>query len=358
MKIGIITFHCVHNYGAMLQAYGLQEYLKHLGHETYIIDYRPKYKTDSYKKFNPRYWLSRNPYKCIVRLLTEIIVKPIRIRRWYAFEGFMKKYFSLYKYNSGEDFSSFDYLVIGSDQVWNPSLTGGKFQKIYFGEGANCSVISYAASSKFSCLNVNQQNYFSKQLKHFSAIGVRESSLEKILQPLTDKPVVTVVDPTLLAGKKIFDNLIVLPKINNYLLFYQIGNNQSNIQYARKIAADKKMKFLYVTSHPILPHSNFIQTATPNQFLGLIANADFVVTTSFHGLALSILYNRQFIALESSNNGSLRLSSLLNKLGLSDYLVNINSEFHKDSIDYAQINFRLEKEVSYSRDFLKQNLVL
>ena len=68
MKIGIITFQCAHNYGAVLQAYALKEYLKTLGYSVNIINYRPRYIVNAYKKNNLRNWLSRDPYKCIIRL--------------------------------------------------------------------------------------------------------------------------------------------------------------------------------------------------------------------------------------------------------------------------------------------------
>lgn len=51
MKIGILTFHCAVNYGAVLQAYALQEILRSLGHEVYVIDYRPDYLTEAYCPF-------------------------------------------------------------------------------------------------------------------------------------------------------------------------------------------------------------------------------------------------------------------------------------------------------------------
>ena len=43
MKIGILTFHCAHNYGAVLQAYAIQEQLKLMGFDVEIINYRPIY---------------------------------------------------------------------------------------------------------------------------------------------------------------------------------------------------------------------------------------------------------------------------------------------------------------------------
>ena len=42
MKIGIITFHWATNYGAILQAYALQNYLIEFGHDVEIINYRPR----------------------------------------------------------------------------------------------------------------------------------------------------------------------------------------------------------------------------------------------------------------------------------------------------------------------------
>ena len=51
MKIGILTFHCAANFGAVLQAHALQEVLRRMGHEAYVVDYRPKYLTMPYKAF-------------------------------------------------------------------------------------------------------------------------------------------------------------------------------------------------------------------------------------------------------------------------------------------------------------------
>lgn len=43
LKIGILTFHCAKNYGAILQAYALRSLLTHLSPaaDTTIINYRP-----------------------------------------------------------------------------------------------------------------------------------------------------------------------------------------------------------------------------------------------------------------------------------------------------------------------------
>jgi len=71
MRIGILTFHCAHNYGAMLQCYALQEYLVAQGHEVSVVDYRPDYLTHGYVRHALHHWISRNPLRAVKRLLTE-----------------------------------------------------------------------------------------------------------------------------------------------------------------------------------------------------------------------------------------------------------------------------------------------
>lgn len=140
MKNGITTFHCARSYGAVLQAYGLEGFLKISGHSVNVVNYRPRYIVNTFRKFNLRYWLSRNPYKCIVRLFIEFIVKPIRIKHWYVFERFMEEYLDLSSYHKEYSFSYLGTLVLGSDQRCNPRLTGGDFDGIYFGNSAECNV--------------------------------------------------------------------------------------------------------------------------------------------------------------------------------------------------------------------------
>lgn len=141
MKNGITTFHCARNYGAVLQAYGLEGFLKISGHSVNVVNYRPRYIVNTFRKFNLRYRLSRNPYKCIVRLFIEFIVKPIRIKRWYVFERFMEEYLDLSPYHKEYSFSYLDTLVLGRDQICNPRLTGGDFDGVYFGNSAECNVV-------------------------------------------------------------------------------------------------------------------------------------------------------------------------------------------------------------------------
>ena len=52
MKVGILTFHRAHNYGAVLQCYALQETLKRMGHDVQVIDYAQPWIEEFYKLFS------------------------------------------------------------------------------------------------------------------------------------------------------------------------------------------------------------------------------------------------------------------------------------------------------------------
>ena len=92
MRIGILTFHCAHNYGAVLQCYALQEALKGMGHDVEIIDYQPEFLLTPYKIFNTKRYKSNNPFKIAKKTLREVLVARMRIKRYSAFQHFRSKY--------------------------------------------------------------------------------------------------------------------------------------------------------------------------------------------------------------------------------------------------------------------------
>ena len=98
------------------------------------------------------------------------------------------------------------------------------------------------------------------------------------------------------------------------------------------------------------------QTASPEDFIGYIQNAACIVTSSFHGVALSILFNKPFYALRQNTDADLRTESLLNMLKLEDRFINLNSTPCFSSIDYTVPNVYLANEREKSIIFLKEAL--
>ena len=160
MKIGILTFHCAHNYGAVLQCYALQEVLKGMGHTVEVMDYRPSYLKAPYDIVSFRRIQSRNPIRLMKGMISEFLSLPERIIRHKGFDRFIKEQLCLSAPGIPSDC---DAYVMGSDQIWNPGITQG-FDGVYFGylpfPKGHRSYIAYAASMEREALDDSEKNYF------------------------------------------------------------------------------------------------------------------------------------------------------------------------------------------------------
>ncbi|MCD8317941.1 MAG: polysaccharide pyruvyl transferase family protein, partial [Paraprevotella sp.] len=145
MRIGILTYSSAHNYGAMLQCYALQEFLKTLGHTVYVIDYRPDY--FQYGLFVGWKWISFSPVKTWRKVRFQFHTFKCQRQRYLAFERFSKRYFHLKTLRLSYYQDDIDCFVLGSDQIWRKNR--GKFDPVYWGdfeESKGHKFISYAAS--------------------------------------------------------------------------------------------------------------------------------------------------------------------------------------------------------------------
>lgn len=359
MKIGILTFHRAHNYGAVLQTYGLQEYIKLLGHEVYIIDYVPNYTRKAYPKFSITNWLSKSPIRTIKKILEEPFLCRDRIIRWNNFNRFITERLNLYPYNNHNNFTDFDAIVLGSDQIWNQKITGGDFDKVYFGENAACKVISYAASNQSVSLTNPEKEFYRKQLNHIAAISVREKTLQQLLQPLINKPIHLVLDPTLLSGIDVFQKIAISPKIQDkkYILVYEITPHDYTQRIAKSIASQIDADIIELVSTPFAGNlGQKRQTASPEEFIGYFKDAECIITTSFHGTAFSIMFNKPFYSIRQNKNVDIRINSLLSTIGLENRFIDNNITPSFKDIDYKESNELLQQQVKQSQLYLKNAL--
>ena len=153
MKLGILTFHGAHNYGAVLQCYALQEVLTKMGHDVYVIDYRQPYINEVYKIFS--FQILKRKMKNLGAVADYVRYNIFRAsaikKRREHFEEFTSKYLNLTLPCDAESVPvDFDAYIIGSDQVWSQVCTGGDFDDVYFGKfrrNEDSRVIGYAISS-------------------------------------------------------------------------------------------------------------------------------------------------------------------------------------------------------------------
>jgi polysaccharide pyruvyl transferase WcaK-like protein len=361
MKICIITLHRVFNYGSALQAYATQKIFEQTGNEVEIIDYVTEQRT--FKKLllmtpsSINNKLKKNIY-IIFKFFSLLIKHQI-------FGGFIKKYLNL----TSEKYTKFidlcdnppqaDIYITGSDQVWNSHYNEG-IDKGFFLEFVknNKKKIAYASSFGREELDTSELEETRKLLKKYSKIAVREDSAIKILNKLGIEDSIHVLDPTLQLEKEIWMRLACKRIIkDNYLLLILLYNEDNGgIEYAQKIAQKKGLKIVKLSWEFKKPKGvDILMThRSPEVFLSLFQHADFVITNSFHGLAFSINFNKQFLVIPR-NEYNTRLESLLRLVGLEDRIINHTSMINKcdKEIKYDKINKIINNERKKTFKFIK-----
>lgn len=246
------------------------------------------------------------------------------------------------------------YVIVGSDQVWNPNyyLKHTYLLDPLGGEKR----ISYAASLGVDELTEEQKRRFKSALKHYDSISVREGSAQKLLQPLTNKKVEVVLDPTLLLDKMEYTELESMPKgLNNgekYILCYILGGRD----YLRAINE-------FATKHDyriILFSDKKDSNYGVEEFLYLIHHAELICTDSFHACVFSFIFERPFVVFRRTGEADYmysRLQNLIDTFKLKDREFNGKSITEKNiKVDYMEAKEILKKEREKSLKFLKDAL--
>ena len=361
MKIGLLTFHCAQNYGAVLQCYATQEFLKSKGYEIEVIDYRPDYLLRPYRLFNTKRLVCGNPITSTINLVKELIQFPRRCYRQWAYHRFAKKYLTLSKTVTKALIPShYDTYIVGSDQIWNPKLTHG-FDDAYFCRFAfpkgDKRYIAYAASMEAKELSPEARQYYQEVLKDFDAVSVREGDLAQLLQPLTPLQITQVLDPTLMADPCIWNAFATRHFTKKkYVVIYQGRSNKASERVAKNIAKQVGGEVFILSTWFSLSRGESHQNIGPEEFVDVIRHAACVITTSFHGTAFSIIFNRPFYTIRMNDGADTRSQSLLESLNLQDRMISTDSSPIFSPIDYSEANTKLKELRCNSQEFLLKAL--
>lgn len=355
MKIGILTFHRADNYGAVLQCYALCNAIKLLGfNDVQVIDYYPTYFTDEYSLFSYKKFLNsslRGKLGMVKEFILFCVPKILRRRKFSLFV--MKKLQLSSRMNEHNvSFSKYDVVFIGSDQVWNKKLTNGH-DKAFAGDirTSNMVLVSYAASTEFHKEINRDLEYYKNLSRNFDAISLRENVLVEFFNTFTDIPSKWVLDPTLLLTKEQWSGIIQLPKEKNYLLVYTVPQDPAVMELAHMIAEREGLQIIELVSKVrYIYKKNCHQIVSPEQFIGYFNHASYVVTTSFHGTAFSLVMQKQFCTLMLGRPVDVRARDLLHNLDLESRCIPYNDlHIPSDEIDFANVErkFSRLKEESY-----------
>lgn len=363
MKIGILTYHRAHNYGAMLQAYALRHFLAKKYSDVSFVDYWPRYHAEEYKLLP--FLRSGISFAARVRIFAVTAVNlTYHIRRYFRFIAFARDRLGLQRNKCDESKRGCDCVVYGSDQIWRrhtyKDFTG--FDSAYFGDDSISAKvkITYAASMGAVNLSEKDHEWLLIQAQRFNSISVRENDLQKILvDGLGSKQIVKVLDPVFLVDRKewqsIADSDYSKP---GYVLLYLLNPSKKAKELAGRIAKERNLRLVEIGGGitPISESKCFVRDAGPVEFISLMLNADFVVSTSYHGVVFSIIFEKQFLATGMGNNSS-RVRTLLGELKIAEkYLDEDENLDHFTEIDYGVVNERLDDLKQKSRSYLCETI--
>lgn len=355
MKVGILTFHNVINYGGVLQCYALQQTLIEEGYDVEIINYENSY----FKKFYSPLYISKPFFR---KTLYMIYAFPQKCKRKIKFADFRKKYLkesSLYTAkNIDEVNGKYDVIVVGSDQVWNLILTDN--DENYFLPFINIGKkVAYAASIGLKEIPQELKIKYEALIKGFGKISVREESAADIVNELIGEKPQVCIDPVLLLGEKGWSSVANDGQLltgEKYILVYKI-NKSICYKAAKRLQEETGLKVVVIKPDKTCDRTfSKFKCLSPVEYVSLFSRAEYIVTDSFHGTVFSILFRKKFAYYrdQSKDNRNVRISNLLDGLGLNDRCKDTVEDVLEvtEKIDYCSVSTKLEIQREISKRYL------
>ena len=357
-NVGILTFHRALNYGAVLQAYALKWVCEGMGYDVHIIDY--DYDAGGELATPVTAFLAaKNKKTALPGLIRGLLGYLGDKKRARAFAAFRKNYLSeSAPCADAADIRAlkYDVLIAGSDQIWNRGVTQHRYDPVFFMDfETDAKKVLYGASSEDVPFPGEKGEAFAKALQGLrGTVSIREKRLADYVERLTGTAYPVVLDPTLLAGRGFLDTIhIPDPPAEEYILLYQIDANPASDICVKTLEQHFGCR-AYTMTVPRLDNAYGRRgEAGPEEFLALLKGAKFLVTNSFHGIALSLLMHKQFFVYE--NGGVMtRIDNLLELAGLQNRKVRLVADIDTEfTVDYGTVDQRLEAARRESMAFLR-----
>lgn len=371
MKIAIVTWSTYNNYGTLLQAFALQNYIQRLNFSCEIIS--DKFiieKTTNCKAQN-----NENDGNKINRI-KKYLANPKEALKILKIKLRKKKYFHIWndsndktmdfrnhllKINYDTSFDNlssisglYDIFVCGSDQIWSSII---KYEGFYFLNFTSKKKIAYAPSMSSDAWSEEFVCKLKRDLKDFTALSTRENTTSLHLSGILNRDVKHVCDPTLLFQKNDWEAFCskIQNKKRKYLLCYFLENKTEYFDYAKNKSKELGLKLMLIPSCPAFTISKYCikEAVGPLEFVSLFRDASYVLTDSFHGTIFSLIFEKQAGILKrfedgDPNNQNIRIISLLQTLGYNDV-------FTEDvfQLDSKKVKERLDKHREESQYYLR-----
>lgn len=358
MKVGILTVHRAINMGAVLQCYALQELLRAAGHDAYVIDYvQEKVERTDRPVYSFNGWLNLFKGLHLRSVLNYRKNKRGREAAYARFNHFLEQYLNLTASCDADNIpQDFDAYVIGSDQLWNSNIFGYAEDVFWgnFAHSADSRLVAYAPSTSVKNLETLPRDYVRNSLNNFSAVSLREDSVTQYINAFfaPKNKAVTVLDPTIATDPKVWESIPQSEewKDKDYIFDYAARPYAKNPNMMSEKAKDLASQLhCDIVSLDLNRHS-------PEDFINIIRNAKYVITSSFHGVAFSLILNRPLLAVVYGDEQDSRYVNLLHDVGAEQMLLSVNERPVPHAVDYAPINAKMDVLRMKSRDYLRQAL--
>lgn len=348
-NICISTFCYWSNYGSIFQAVGLKQTLDSIGYSSFIVQDEPKDKVIPVKSFPTiKNLLSKQG----VRYLHTYLIRKKIERLYLSSQKFIDENLNFIYFNNYEELKknppTADFYLAGSDQIWNPR----RCLPVCFLDFApvNSPKLSYAASMGVVDLPNEKRDIFTQYIESFDSLSVREKDNAELIKTVTGRDCEVHIDPSLLLSVEEWRGYEEQRDVKEpYILVYALHWNRKYNKELKKLKKDTGCRVIVVSStlRPIFSDET-LYDVTPGEFLWLMDHASYVVTSSFHGVALSILFNKQFAAVISATAPS-RIMNIMDvlsveKRGIVDLLNN--------PINFAYTNEIIQQERTRSVRYL------
>ena len=378
------------NYGACLQAYGLQSVISEMGYCCEVLAY---IEPAGYLRPSRRYNLSIR-IRQIVSLPLSVLMKKYRYPIPYykrvqvildkrkAFDRFKMRclnfrrdeknrvrYYESFGALDAEDLH-YDAFVCGSDQIWNPTFYGKNNPAYFLRFAPQQKRIAYSPSIGLPAMPDKYREEFIRFVREIPSVSVREQTAAQIIRDTCGRDVPVTMDPTLLAGRAFWLKAVESQKntcsFSKYILCYFFSNTERMKSYIEQVHAQTGLPIVYFATTELTfdpAYSYCAAGAGPLEFLQLILDAQIVLTDSFHGTVFSLLYQKSFYVLQRERLGGevnmfSRLNDLLGRLELNDRVLSYEQQVpvSQTPIDYGKVAARLDAWRAQSAQYLKDAL--
>lgn len=348
MKIGILTFSKVYNYGGNLQCYALKKYLESQGNDVFVIDLKITYPSS-------------------------LLSKIIRIPRFLKFNDFWKNQIIDYTevYNTLEELYKnpphADLFIVGSDQVWNPEITKKSDPLAYFFPyvATNEKKISYAASFgekewKYPEIKEEVKNC----LSNFDGVSVREPVGVKICKESFNTSAEVVCDPVFLLDdyKALLERYPA--KETNEIVYFRFTPNPKVEKTLYEFSRKHKLKVVHLNVLKTRRGFEIVRFPSVEEWLSRLNNAAMVVTDSFHCTAFSILFHKKYVSMSMNPRRRSRHENIVSHFNMHGRFYDGDKNL-MDVLEYSYSNEMPDKEIdtkvlewrSLGRGFLSRFLI-